>query len=207
MAKNAPKNKRLTVGELAKLAGVSQPAVTQAMRKGRALEGARGKDGKFDPSDARVVLYLKKKETRRRGKLPKKPAPATGTLEELPREIRDLAELSLRELAERFGHAVEFNEWLRSVEKIERISQIRISNQMKEGAIIPRDAVKRFVLEPFDRAFRLLLSDGCRTISRQLSARIRAGEGEAEREEYVREQIAIFIHRAKRDALEGLEGV
>jgi hypothetical protein len=130
---------------------------------------------------------------------------AAETLRALPAEIQELSDWPLRSLIRRFGPAAVFSEWLSAQEKIEKIRQLRIQNETREGELVPRAEIHRLVIDPLDTAFRQLLSDGVRTITKILSAKIQAGITLTECEQYLHDQIAGYIREGKALAVRGIK--
>lgn len=81
----------------------------------------------------------------------------------------DLSELEqpLTELTERYGSAGAFQAWVKSRKMLEEARKAEMLRSRIEGRLIPRTTVVRMV-DHFDSAFRLLLSDAPRTIAVRL---------------------------------------
>lgn len=210
----------VTKSELADRAQVSRPAVTKAI-KGE-LAGSVV-DGKIDASHPAVTQYvarnLRRADRRRapapRGERTEELAPSVDTdtppgdvqkiLNGLPKDIRELADWSLRKLTEKFGTDRSMAEYLKAVRVLEKVHEQRLKNARDEGTVVSRDLVQRGVLEPFDLCFQRLLADGARAIATRVADMARAGESNEACEAFVSERLTDFIKGTKAAAGRALE--
>lgn len=119
------------------------------------------------------------------------------TLHEIPEDIREFADMSLREIIERFGTDVAFGDWLKATKAIEDINDKRIKNAKSRGDLVHRDLIKVGIIDPIDAAHTKLLTDGAKTISRRATAMHDAGRSLGEIEKFVANQITSFIRPMK----------
>jgi hypothetical protein len=124
---------------------------------------------------------------------------------ELPENIAAFANLTLREVVERFGTDVRFADYLRAVKELEGIQQIRIKNAKAEGALVNRALVQATVLDPIDSAHVQLMTDGARTIAARAVAMVKAGASVEELQEFVEKRVGSFIRPVKRRIMRALE--
>jgi hypothetical protein len=116
---------------------------------------------------------------------------------EVPENIADFAELTIREVVERFGTDTRFADYLKSLKELEAITALRLKNARTEGALVSRELVKATVLEPVDAAHVQLLTDGARTIAVRASAMYGAGATVEELEDFISKRIGSFIKPVK----------
>lgn len=151
-------------------------------------------DGKIDLTHADVQAYIKRCLERDSGgssdidDLPPSPPPLpveaidTTPFNGLPptdylegTEIESLGDMTLRELATRFGTCAQFIEWLNARKKIVDISEKEIKNAKLRDELIPREFVQKFIIQQFERTNMNLLNDAPKTISSELSSLIKSG--------------------------------
>lgn len=116
----------------------------------------------------------------------------------IPDEIQSLAELTLRELVDRYGSASRFEKWLSSVQKIEAIEEKRLSNAETRGTLISRHLVRSAVIDPIDGVFTRLLTDGAKTIASRAHAIALGGGDVLDVRHMIDDVLQGFIKPAKR---------
>lgn len=188
--------------ELAERAGVSQQAIGQLTREGRKLHAALVGD-KIDAGHPDVKIYLRSKGVSTTFRAPARPehtevegAPDDGT----PQAMVDLQQLRLCELSDRFGGEPELSNWLKALQTSEDVRGKRLKNDEFEKALISRELVQTHVMGALDEAFRRLLSDATKTITRQLYANARAGLEIEKSEAEVRSIVSKTLEPVKKKA-------
>ena len=122
---------------------------------------------------------------------------AEGSINEVPADIEPYADMSVREVIERFGTDVRFFEFLKAVEKIEAIREKRIRNSEREGKLVARDLVMRALVGPIEAAHSGLLQDGVKTIAARVHVLVQSGSTVLEVEQFIREYMSSFIRPVK----------
>lgn len=123
--------------------------------------------------------------------------PADDGLVDIPQDIQMFADMTLRELVERFGTDVRFSDWLSATQKIEAINEKRLKNAETEGRLVSRALVKSAVVDPIDAVFVRMLTDGASTIASRCQAMAKAGSDLTEIRAMVEDQLGAFIRPAK----------
>lgn len=204
--------------ELARIAGCSAMAVTKRCRGSlsEACEGIR-----VDVDHPSVVAWLSERGKSpperlpteaaeageyddialRRGRPPKRDTrrPSAGEEGE-PGDISEYADLTLRELTDRFGTVVQFKDWLDARKKIADTRDKELRNEETAGHLIERELVSTHVLGAIAQAFRDLLTDAPKTIARRVYANAKAKVPVEESERLVRELIEPNLVRMKTTA-------
>jgi len=119
------------------------------------------------------------------------------TLHEIPEDIRAFADMTLRELIQRYGTDTAFLDWLNATKRIEDINEKRLKNAATKGELVSRQAVKVGIIDPIDAAHIKLLTDGAKTIARRVTAMHDAGRPLGDVEKFVKDQITSFIRPVK----------
>jgi hypothetical protein len=127
----------------------------------------------------------------------KREAEQENEIVEIPEDIQAFADMTLRELIEKFGTDFRFIDWLSAIQKIEAINEKRLKNAETEGKLVSRRLVKVGILEPIDACHIKLLTDGAKTIARRVTAMHSAETPLDEIEKFVAEQITSFIKPVK----------
>lgn len=125
------------------------------------------------------------------------PGPLDDGLLDIPQDIQMFADMTLRELVERFGTDVRFADWLNATQKIETINEKRLKNAETEGRLVSRALVKSAVVDPIDAVFVRMLTDGASTIASRCQAMAKAGSDLTELRAMVEDQLGAFIRPAK----------
>lgn len=198
----------VTRAELAEMLGVTKSYVTR-LCNGKLAGACSGK--MVDKDHPAVQAKLRMKAA---GKMPKagkprgpaknsqKPAetedlPPDVDLSELPDEIQKLAHLPLFEIVRRFGTRASFEKWLTLIQKIEAINEKMLKNAETQNRLVSRDMVLGSIVEPTDAFLIKLLTDGRRTICRNMYTMCQAGEPLSEAEKKYEELMSAMIKPLK----------
>lgn len=119
-------------------------------------------------------------------------------------DIEQFSDMTLREIAERFGTATAFKDWLDARRKQVAIREKELKNWENERRLIPRDAVRAHVFAAIDGANRRLLQDAACTIARRLYAMAKSGTAVEEAEQVVRDIIGSQLRPVKDTAARAL---
>lgn len=204
----------ITKAELARRAHVSHPAISQACKK-KLFPAMYG--NKIDAKHEVVIQYLKKNNPGEgeeapdpyvRGRDAEKEAKkinSDGKIIEIPKNIEEFANMSLRELINKFGTDVRFVDWLRATKTIEDINEKRLKNAVTVGELINKELIKTLVLEPINAAHTKLLSAGSKTLAIRIKAKVEAGSSTYEIEQFIIEHIQSFIKPMKAKIIKSLK--
>jgi hypothetical protein len=198
--------KPLDRAAFARIAGVSKMAIGKAMKEGALKPAAVG--DRVDMLHPAAVAYVKKHESRRRRDLEPKVstndtsstdgaktsngngAPQRDSLvTDTGLDISRYADMTLRELVDRFGSVRALKDWLEALKKIEDIREKRLNNEEVQRQLISRELVKTHVFGYLDAGNRRLLGDTPKTIARRLYGLARSDAPIEEAEKLVREII------------------
>ncbi len=202
--------------EFARRAGVSAAAVTKAANK-KLKPACVGKRIDFNHAKAKEYIANQLGDTTpsQEEKAKKKPsargtaaaknqkkqeslaALGDGKIHEVPEDIEAFADMSLRELIQRFGTETAFMDWLKATKSIEEINEKRLKNAVTMGELVSRKLIKVGIIEPIDTAHRNLLTDGAKTISVRAIAMHKSGKTTGEIEAWISEQMTTFIRPVK----------
>lgn len=116
---------------------------------------------------------------------------------EIPDDIQSFADMTLRELIEKFGTDTRFVDWLSATQKIESINEKRLKNAQTQGELVSRALVRVGIIEPINACHIKLLTDGAKTIARRVTAMHSANRSLEDIEKFVAEQITSFIRPVK----------
>ena len=122
----------------------------------------------------------------------------------VPEDIREFAHLPLIELVKKFGTDTRFSEWLKASKLIEDVAEKRIKNSKSEGDLVSRDLIKTGVIDHVEKAHMQILTDGCKTMTKRLTAMHDAGRDALDCEKSMRETITSFIRPMKSKIAKGL---
>lgn len=201
----------ITKSELARRAGRDPAAVSMAIKRGTLSKAVVG--SKMDSGHPDAIRFIQKgKEEGREGGegaglLQPTEEEIKQTLAGLPEEIRDLQHLSLRDLVGMFGTSQSMVNFLNAVKILENIHAKRLENAEKESRLVSRDTVEKYVIGPIDNAHKRLLTDGARTISKQVHTMALAGRSAEDCEKYVNSRLTSFIKNAKNKSSKALADV
>lgn len=135
--------------------------------------------------------------TARREKQKQEAAAAPPEILEVPEDIQAFADMSLRELVERFGTDVRFLDWLKATKAIEDINEKRLKNAETRGDLVSRQMVRQGILDPIESAHVKLLTDGSKTIARRATAMHGSGRDMEDIEKFVADQVTSFLRPMK----------
>jgi len=198
--------------EFARRANVSAAAVTKACTK-RLIKAVVGK--RIDAAHPDAIKYLESQKPKvdivingetfkpaesKRGwdaKNEQKKKDDQSQPIEVPENIEEFADMSLRDIIDKFGTDVRFLDWLKATKEIEIINEKRIKNAISKNELVSRELVKFGIIDPIDSTFTKLLTDGSKTIARRATAMQDSGRSLADIEDFVKDQIASFIRPMK----------
>ena len=112
-------------------------------------------------------------------------------------DISRYADMTLRELVDRFGSVRALKDWLEALKKIEDIREKRLNNEEVQRQLISRELVKTHVFGFLEAGNRRLLGDTPKTIARRLYALARSDQPIEEGEKLVREIIGSQLNPQK----------
>jgi hypothetical protein len=130
---------------------------------------------------------------------PKQADPEPGQPRAEATELEAFARL-LRPLADRYGTARGFRDWLLALKDLEAIRAKMLENEETEGRLISRELVKTHVLGAVEAANRRLLTDSPKTIARRLYAACNGKVPVEDAEQMVREAISSQLRPAHQTA-------
>lgn len=131
------------------------------------------------------------KETRKREAAQQEPIIA------VPDDIQAFADMTLRELIDKFGTDGRFVDWLSATQKIEAINEKRLKNAQTKGVLISRELVKVGVIDTFNAAHLRLMKDGAKSIAAGVISKHAAGAELSEVEAYISDILGSFIKPVK----------
>lgn len=143
---------------------------------------------------------------------PSSPSPGTswsdsGSLLEIPNDIEELADLTLRQLIDKFGTDVRFHDWLKAIKEIEMVNEKRIKNAQNQGRLVSRQLVETGVIDVINAAHLRLMVDGAKTITAAVLSKHQAGISEQDIEAYVSDTVGSFIRPIKAKVQRNLKRV
>ena len=115
------------------------------------------------------------------------------TAEEVPENIAEYADMTLRQIIQKFGTDVRFVDWLKAVKAIEDIQEKRLKNEQTQGNLVNRDLIRTGIIEPLNTAHVKMMTDGAKAISVRVPAMAAAGEETVDIERYISGVISSFI--------------
>jgi hypothetical protein len=200
--------------ELARLAKVSDVAVSKAC-KGRLAPACVEK--RIDVDHPAVLDYLASKGVAPPRKPESEPPPAEpefsvsfddgedeGGAEDL--DVEHFADLTLRQLTDRFGTKTRFKDWLDARKKIADIQEKDLKNDETTGRLIERELVRTHVFGAIEASNKRLLQDAPKNIARRIYAMAAANVPAEEAERTVREIIGSNLAAVKATAVRVLRG-
>lgn len=183
----ATRPRPITKAAFARSAGVSRAAVTKACRPGGPLADALLRGGRVDGDHRATKAYLsahgaapartRKTPGQRRTSIPPPSVPpaARARVAE-PHQIRELLDLTLRELTDRWGSVQGAVDWLTARQLVARIDLAEQRLRRERGSLISRAFVQTHVFATLDAYHRQLLHDGAQAIAARLNDAVRANE-------------------------------
>lgn len=118
-------------------------------------------------------------------------------LVEIPADIVQYIDMSLREIVTLHGSLPGFVDWLKATKTIEEINEKRLKNAITTGEVVSRENVHRGIVVPIEAAHVKLLRDGCKTMARRVVAMVEGGRGVVDIEAFLADQVASFIRPVK----------
>lgn len=106
----------------------------------------------------------------------KPPAPPPPEQVEIPEDIEAVADLTIRQVVEKFGTVTAFSDWLKAMKSIADIKEKHLKNDISLGRVIDKEYVANFMFGAFETAFSQLVNDSPRTIAATLVESHEAGE-------------------------------
>ena len=116
---------------------------------------------------------------------------------EIPDEMEMFADMTLRELIQRFGSDIAFVDWLKATKLIEEINERRLKNAKTKNELVSRELVKRGIIEPIDAAHIKMLTDGVRTLNIKITTLVKSDETDKTKEDTISETITSFLKPVK----------
>lgn len=116
---------------------------------------------------------------------------------DIPKDIQEFADFTLRELIDKFGTDSRFIDWLNALQKIEAINEKRLKNAQTEGKLISRRLVKIGIIDPINGAHLKMLKDGSKSIAAGVISKHEAGSELSEVEAYVSDIMRSLIKPVK----------
>lgn len=120
-----------------------------------------------------------------------------GMTHEVPDDIEAFADMTLRELVQRFGTDTAFIDWLKATKSIEDINEKRLKNAQTKGELISRKLVKDHVIDTFNSAHLRLMKDGSKSIAAGVVSKSQGGAELPEIEAFVSDIVGSFIKPIK----------
>lgn len=127
-------------------------------------------------------------------------------MQQIPDDIREVADKPLRALVAMFGTSPAFKDWATATKTLEDVHRLRLANAEKEGTLITRDLVSRAFVGPVAGLFSRLLNDGAKSIVKRILVLSESGATEAECVREVQDQMSSFIRPVKDQITKQLEG-
>lgn len=188
--------REISKAELARWAGVSRQAVTKACKPGAPLYDATGGKGvdvehplvrewlsvhglhelPEDGASAAQTKNTGKKTARAKTTQPQKAPPRAQTqTAPLPHELKELEDLTVREVVMRYGSVDGFKRFVDSLKNIAEYKHRELRVKQQRGDLIERDKVAGIVFPVIDVAFSRLVSDVPESVSKLIVARVESG--------------------------------
>lgn len=112
---------------------------------------------------------------------------------EVPDNIADYADMTVREIVAKFGTDTRFVDYLKALKSIEDIQEKRLKNEQTQGNLVQRDLIRIGIIEPLNTAHVKMMTDGAKAISVRVPAMSAAGEDNVTIEKYISGVISSFI--------------
>lgn len=181
------KSGRLSKKYIQQVTGLGRPSAYKLHDAIVALEGQIG-----EPLKGQAAVN---RETSR--ELPPPDAAPAGHDAQIPQAIQAFADMTLREVIQRYGTDQRFLEWLKATKEIETIQANRIKNAEKVGELVNRELMKKGVLDVLDGAFTRMMTDGAKSVAAQAHSMSQAGLPVEDIEQMVSKQLSTFIKPTK----------
>lgn len=200
--------------QLATLAGVSRAYVTKECRPGGFLHDAivgnyidvdhpqvnswliaKGVD-ELGASKPKAAKKSSKKTTKKTAAKPKAKQPRASTAKPAghddsgsAQDAAAIADLTVRQIAQKFGGQAQFQNWLKSLHIIENIRERRLKNEEHEGSLIERTRVESALFSLIEEQNQKLLSDLPKTLARTIRDQAISGAPVEQSEREVRDAV------------------
>lgn len=115
----------------------------------------------------------------------------------IPEQISKYADMTLRDIIEKFGTAPRFKDWLGAMKEIGVIEDRNLKIAETKGRLVSRDLVQKHIVGEIDAAHIKLLRDGSKTIAVRVTAMVGSGAEPNDIERMVSELISSFIKPMK----------
>ena len=171
--------KLISQSEFSRLVNISTAGVAKLVRT-RLVKAMVGKRVDIQHPDA--IEYLKSKL----GKgivtelisvpIEKPPPPPPPEQVELPEDIEAVADLTIRQVVEKFGTVTAFSDWLKAMKSIADIKEKHLKNDAALGRVIDKEYVANFMFGAFETSYSQLVNDAPRTICATIVESHEAGE-------------------------------
>lgn len=116
---------------------------------------------------------------------------------DIPDEIAEVADMTLREVVAKYGTLSRFSDILRALKSIEDIHEKRLKNAQTDGTLVARKLVKVGIVDVFNSAHLRVMSDGAKTIAAGVMSKHAAGADLAEIEAHVSDVLGSFFKPVK----------
>lgn len=123
---------------------------------------------------------------------------------EMPDNVAEFADWTLRDIVRQFGTDTAFKDYLAALKSIEDYRDKHLKNDRAEGRLIPRDLVESHVIGAFERAHINLLTDVAQTIATRVRAMALGGSDDTECRDYVEKTISKTLKAAKGQVTQAL---
>jgi hypothetical protein len=160
----------------------------------------------------------KRRKPKRRAapKAKQKPAPSASTTSDPPTpppipepppgmppldavtEVTEIAELTVREVIDRWGGLEGLSDWLSIREQIGKVFKLEVQNAQLRGQLVDRGLIERQVVAYIDGLHRRLLRDAARTLGIRTRSAVESGESP--------EAVELLIRDVLSQQIKGLKG-
>jgi hypothetical protein len=193
--------------EMAQRAGVSQGAITKALRPNGPLAPAAVGD-RVNVAHPDAVAYLSRKNRQRARKREQDAAAAELAGDEAEaiegldpdealEDIEAFADMTVREVVDRFGTARRFRDYLDARKRIEDVRKTKLDNDETEGRLISRELVQQHVFGAIEASHMRLLQDLPKSAAIRVNSAFKATATVEDIERIIRELIATQLRPVK----------
>ena len=188
-----------TFAELARLADITRQAVSDAARSGPLREAVQGR--RIDATHPAVREYLSRHDVSERAiddfvrDVDERRGPGTEVDAD---DFESYADLTFRQVFERFGTLERFASHLDSYKVYEQVIGQRLKNEELSGKLIDRSFVQQFVFGPLEELSQRLLRDHPKNTARQIYELFTAGGSAEEAEKLIRVDVSSHLVPARR---------
>lgn len=124
----------------------------------------------------------------------------------VPSDIVEFLDLTLRDIFKKFGTQEKFYNHLKAVQSIVSINEKILKNAAIEGDLVSRDKVQKGVIDVVNSALLRLMSDGAKNITATAMSKHMAGDSMDTIEKHVSDVIGSFIKPMKSKINNALKG-